>query len=186
MNFDFPGYKIKFIQRDVCRNECGGHLSTFIYKFFSPVTGYKYIMRVEHYELETFAIKFYCQKHSSHDYKYSITTNKGDLGNIMATCLSAVEEILALFPDASFVFLGAPSYDKRSKTIENKVPTQRFKIYRYIASKLIGRVTFEHFEYEAASSYSLINRRCEDVPSKERMMVKMFRFTYPTLRDMQI
>ena len=187
MTFDYPGYPLKFIQRDACREENrGGHLSTFIYKFHSPVTKYRYILRAEEYECEAFAIKFYCQKHSNHDYKYSITTNKGDIGNILVTCLSAIQKILNICPNASFAFVGARSYDKRSKKLENTSPTQRFKIYRYVASKLIGRATFEHFEYEPASSYSLINRNSENIEATERMIVNMFRFTYPNLREVQV
>jgi hypothetical protein len=117
LNFDYPGYELKFIQRDACREEeSGGHLFTFVYKFYSPVTKYRYVLLAEQYECYAFAVKFYCQKHSGHKYRYSITTNKGDVGNIMATCLSAVQEILRLFPEASFAFVGAPSYDKKSKS----------------------------------------------------------------------
>lgn len=187
MTFEYPGYNLDFIQRDACRGEDqGGHLFTFIYKFFSPVTNYKYIVRAEQYECDAFAIKFYCQKHSGHDYKYSITTNKGDLGNIMITCLSVVEKVLEKFPNASFAFVGARSYDKKSKTIESRMPTQRFVIYKYIVSKLIGQATFEHFVYDGASSYALVNKGCGNVEITERMISNMFRFTYPNLRELQM
>lgn len=74
---------------------------------------------------------------------------------------------------------------KGQKSSKAEAP-QRFKIYRYVASKLIGRATFEHFEYELASSYSLINRNSENIEATERMIVNMFRFTYPNLREVQV
>lgn len=79
MTFDYNGYDLKFIQCDKCNDE-SKHLYTKIYKFFSPITHYSYIIRAEYHELDVYAIKFYCKQFRHSDFKYSKIVNKGDFG----------------------------------------------------------------------------------------------------------
>ncbi|MGN6530349.1 MAG: hypothetical protein ACTHK0_01170, partial [Ginsengibacter sp.] len=63
----------------------GAHLFSFIYKFYSPVTKYFYILHADYHEGDFFAVKFYCKKDRHSDFKYSKIINKGDVGNILMT-----------------------------------------------------------------------------------------------------
>lgn len=177
MEFNFPGYPVKFIQRQRCKDG-SAHLFTLIYKFFSPVTRYHYIIRAEYHKEDVFAIKFYCKKDRRSDTKYSKIINKGDLGNIFNTCINLLPEILSLYPTVSFAILGARSYDPMSDKVEQSTNTQRFRIYKYIATRKFGHITFAHFEYTDISGYMLVNRSSGNVENREREIAKMFARTY--------
>ena len=75
MEFDFPGYPVKFIQRQRCKDP-SAHLFTLIYKFYSPVTKYHYVIRAEYHEEDVFAMKFYCKKDRKSDTKYAKIINR--------------------------------------------------------------------------------------------------------------
>jgi len=182
LTFDYPGYQLKFIQKDACR-DTSKHLFTLIYKFFSPVTKYHYIIKADYHEGDIFAVKFYCKKDRRSNYKYSKTVNRGDLGNIMISCFSVLPRIMQFYPNASFAFIGAPSVDLKTKNKEKRPFTKRFAVYRYIASTIIGTKTFEHIEYEKVSGYMLINKLNEDIPGKETEFTSMFIETYSSLYE---
>lgn len=177
MEFNFPGYPVKFIQRQRSKDD-SAHLFTLIYKFFSPKTKYHYIIRAEYHNEDVFAIKFYCKKDRKSEIKYSKIINKGDLGNIFISCINILPEIVNRYPSASFVIHGARSYDPRSDKVEHSTNTQRFRIYKYLANEKIGHETFAHFEYEDISGYMLVNRSSGDIMERERLIAKMLASTY--------
>lgn len=96
--------------------------------------------------------------HRKSDYKYSLITNRGDVGNLLVTCLKCVPLLLEKYPSASFGFVGSRTYDKISRKMEGYSNTQRFKIYRAFVLKKIGTDLFQHFEYDEVSGYLLINQ----------------------------
>lgn len=177
MEFNFPGYPAKFIQRQRCKDG-SAHLFTLIYKFFSPVTKYHYVIRAEYHVEDVFSIKFYCKKDRKSETKYSKIINKGDLGNIFTTCINLIPELLNQYPEVSFAILGARSYDSLSQKVEHPINTQRFRIYRYIATQKFGHITFAHFEYVDISGYMLVNRSSGDILRRERAIAEMFARTY--------
>lgn len=166
MTFDYPGYPLNFIQKRVC-NDNSAHLFTIIYKFYSPITKYNYIINADYHEEDVFAIKFYCSKDKRSKYKYNKIVNKGDIGNIFITCAKTVPLLLKEYPNASFGFCGARSVDSRSRKAENYSNNQRFRIYKNIVSLKFGTKTFTHYEYERISSYLLINNN-SDIKSSEK------------------
>ena len=113
------------------------------------------------------AIKFYVKQHSKSDLKYSLITNKGDIGNILITCAKVVPLLLREYPNASFGFLASRSIDPESKKVEGYYKNQRFKTYVYLCLKKFGSQTFEHIAYEKISSYLLVNKKCGDVEKRE-------------------
>jgi hypothetical protein len=184
LTFDYPGYSLKFVQKKPC-NDNSAHLFTLIYKFYSPVTRYHYILHADYYEENVFALKFYAKKDKHSDYKYSRLTNKGDLGNILITCLKAIPLILQDYPDVSFGFIGSRTIDQASRTVEDFQNNQRFRVYRRIVEQKIGFQTFAHFVYEAVSGYLLINKtHHHDIESREKAITKMFSDTYQDLPDL--
>lgn len=184
MTFDFPGYELKFIQKEVCKDDTA-HLCTYVYKFYSDVTRYFYIIRAEYHAEDVFAIKFYCKKDRGSEYKYSKITNKGDVGNILITCAKIIPIILQLHPTASFGFVGARTLDRLSGKVENYNNNQRFRVYSKIVARKFGTTTFEHIEYAEISGYLLVNRRTgTDVTIKESAIRRMFTKVYNCLPDL--
>lgn len=156
---------------------------TLIFKFYSPVTRYAYVLRAEYHQEQVFALKFYAQKDSKSDYKYSRIINRGDVFNILITCLKSVQIILKDYPEASFGFIGARTIDPVANRAEDYENTQRFRVYSQIVENTIGDQTFEHFTYEAVSGYLLVNRSAGNIEDKERLVKQMFILTYNNLLD---
>ena len=167
MIFNYSGYDLNFIQNKPCRDS-SSHLFTSVFKFYSPVTRYFYILNADYHQEDVFGIKFYAKKDSHSDFKYNKIINKGDLGNILVTCARVVPILLQKYPTASFGLIGSRTVDDNSKKVENYSNNQRFKIYKYLISTKFGIQTFEHFEYQAISGYLLVNKKNNDIPQKER------------------
>lgn len=168
----------------MCKDE-SSHLHTHIFKFFSPKTKYHYIVRAEYHVEEVFAIKFYCKKDKRSDIKYSKIVNKGDLGNIVISCLKVIPILLQEYPTASFGFIGARSYDSSGDLVEPISKTQRFTIWSDVVKKKIGQVTFSHFEFPEASGYLLLNRRSKiNEDEGIRAIKRMFIDTYSDFPDL--
>ncbi len=184
MTFDtYLGYDLDFIQKRNCKDG-SAHLFSLIYKFYSPITHLHYVLTADYHEEDVFAVKFYAQMHRKSGFKYSLIVNKGDIGNILMTCLKVIPIILKKYPNASFGFIGSRSYDRKSKTLENYEKTQRFRVYKHIVVQTIGNETFQHYQYEDLSGYLLINRNNElSMAMKERAIAKMFATTYNNLQD---
>jgi hypothetical protein len=183
LSFDYLGYDLHFIQKEGCK-DTSAHKFTYIYKFHSPITRYYYILRADYHQEDVFAVKFYCKKDKRSEYKYSKIVNKGDVGNILITCVKAIPLILEKFPTASFGFIGARSLDKASGKVESYNNTQRFRIYKEIVQQKIGSVTFQHIEYKEVSGYLLINKHAGvNTKVKETAIRQMFAETYNNLMD---
>ncbi len=181
MIFDFPGYTLTFIQKETSKDDTA-HQYTYIFKFYSPVTRYSYIVRAEYHSEDIFGVKFYCKKDRRSDYKYSKLTNRGDVGNILISCAKVVPFILDKHPTASFGFLGARTIDSASGKVEGNKNNQRFRIYKKVVGYKFGTITFEHIEYPEISGYLLINRNSGvDVVAKEIAVRRMFTETYNNL-----
>jgi hypothetical protein len=130
-----------------------------------------------------FALKFYAQKDSKSDFKYSNSINRGDVFNILITCLNAIPIILDDYPGASFGFIGARTIDQVSKRVEDYEKTQRFRVYSQLVADMIGDKSFAHFTYEKVSGYLLINKDLPGVKRKENLIKRMFTTTYINLLD---
>ncbi len=130
-----------------------------------------------------FALKFYVKVHRRSDFKYSKITNRGDIGNILITCIKAIPLLLKKYPTASFGFAASRTIDMSAKRVEGIVNNQRFKAYRYVIARKIGTQTFVHFAYEQISSYLLVNKQCQQIDVKERALIKMLSETYTDLSD---
>ncbi len=181
MNFNYPGYELKFVQKKNIKDG-SDHLFSYIYKFYSPKTKLNYVLLADCHTHDFFSIKFYPKCYKKTDKKYSLITNKGDIGNVLITCLNLIPILLAEHPTGSFGFAGARTYDRASKTIEPLESNQRYNTYTYIAQRRIGTFTFEHFEYPEISGYMLINKSCSlGITEQERVIREMLGNTYNEL-----
>ena len=183
MNFDYRGYPLRFVQKERC-NDGTAHKFTLVYTFFSPVTKYKYVVRADYHEEDVFAVKFYCKKDKRSDFKYSKVINRGDVGNILISCLLVIPVILKQYPTASFSFIGAPTLDSSSEKLERAVQNQRYRIYAFVAAKRIGTLLFSHKKYPHISGYLLLNNACENLVQKEAAIKAMFQRTYNNVHDL--
>jgi hypothetical protein len=182
LTFDYPGYDLKFIQRD--RSKDGSdHVSTYIYKFYSPVTKYHYIVRADYHNKDTFAIKFYCKKDRRSDFKYSKIVNRKDVGNIIMSCAKVIPLLLGKYPLASFSFAASRSVDLANRTIEDYKMTQRYILYCYMIRVKFGSVTFEHITYSQISCYLLLNKKSLFLKAN---IEAMFRNTYQNLSEVNL
>lgn len=182
--FNSLGYEPRFVQRQKIKDDTA-HLYSHIYKFHSPVTKLNYVIIADYHNTDSdvFSLKFYAKRDKRLDNKYSININKGDVPNILITCIKVIHILLKENPTASFGVLGARTIEKKTALVENYSFNQRFRVYRKVVPRLIGTQTFEHFEYENVSAYLLINRKKGDITSQETIIKQMFCRTYPKLVD---
>lgn len=181
MDFNYNGYELTFIQKKNIKDG-SDHLFSFIYKFYSPVTKLNYVLIADCHANDFISIKFYPKCYRKSDYKYNLIVNRGDLGNIVITCIKVIPILLGMYPTASFGFAAARTLDRQSRTLEPVERTQRFKLYCYVSQKTIGNATFQHFEYPDISGYILVNRNHEKcVDELEKEIASMLRETYNDL-----
>lgn len=181
-------YDLKFIQKDNCKDG-SDHLFTLIYKFHCSETKLNYIIRAEYHTENVFAVKFYCKKDRSSDFKYNKIINKNNYStviNIFGTCLCLIPEILKFYPDTSFAIMSSRTVDfsNPKKLTESLPKNQRFRVYTKFIQDRIGNVTFTHFEYPSISSYLLINNLEKDIDEKELKIKEMFERTYSYIPDL--
>ena len=185
MNFNYEGYDLKFIQKRPC-NDSSAHIFSLVYKFFSPVTKYFYILHADYHQHDFFAIKFYCKKDRNSEFKYSKIINRGDIGNILMSCVKVIPILLNDYPGASFGFIASRSIDETSQKVESYINNQRFRIYSYLIFRKFGEKTFAHFTYPDFSGYLLVNRKCADINIKEKELVELLSGTYNNLLDINL
>ena len=157
-------YSLELIQRHNPSDISEGYRFCYIFSFWAYSTKYnapfKYIVRAEAHE-DCFAIKYYCSvnKHSKNKY-YRILNlfSASETKQIMQVCASVIPLILKWHPNASFAFMGSQTFDK-NEFIENRINTQRFRIYRELVRRLFGDEIFYICEYIELSSCIFINRK---------------------------
>lgn len=176
------GYDIKEVHYEPC-NDNSEHLLTVVFKFKSLENKFNYIIRAEFHKEKVFAIKFYPQYLSKSDYRYRLITNRGDLVNILVTTAKVAPFLLKRYPDVSFCFAGARSFDRKSKRVEDYRKNQRFTLYSHFVKQLIGNKTFTHYSFEEVSGYMLINNKEKDVELKKKKIATIMKSCYNDLHN---
>ena len=156
-----------------------------MYKFFSEKTRLHYIIYADYHQFDFIALKFYAKKDRKSSRKYSNIINKGDVGNILTTCAKCIPELLKIYPNASFGFVGARTIDVETDKIEGYKTNQRYRVYKYHIPQLIGNKTFLHKSFPNASAYALINKN-NDVTTLEEKIKNMICDTYPDLLNFNL
>lgn len=176
------GYNLTFVQKRECKDDTK-HLYTLIYSFYSPITTHKYVVLAQYYSCDVFAVKFYSKRHKKSERKYSIVTNCGDIFKIIQTCIDLVVKLINDNPRSSFGFIASRTIDK-SKRVEPIENNQRYLVYkRYFAR--IGSEIFDHFEFDNASAYLLINKKSStQTTDLKNSITNMFKETYPDLLEL--
>ncbi len=169
-------YPINFIQK-ASSKENDAFDFCWIYSFYTePTDGcqrLKYIIRAEAHD-DVFAIKFYAARDKGLDDKYNrimgVHSYKGAL-RIFLTCASLIPVLSQKFPDASYIVNGARTINHLKK-VEDENETQRFRIYRALALKIIGKQHFKHYQFKEISSYLLVKRKPGVEVEEEKQRIK--------------
>lgn len=143
-------YKFSFIQKD--KGDSKGLLSILLYRFKSTKSNLVYIVKVEEYEHNIYAVKFYQKSHSLSKNRYRIMTNTNEPRRIINTCINIMLTIYQENKKASFGFIGANGLD------EDVCYTKRYRVYSKIVATYFSDEHFYHKENIEKSAYMLINK----------------------------
>lgn len=142
-------YPFYFIQID--KGDSSSLLHILLYRFKSTKSNLVYIVRVEEYKYNIYAVKFYQKSHSLSKDKYRIMTNTNEPRRIINTCINIMLTIYQKNKKASFGFIGANGFD------EDISYTKRYRVYSKIIATYFSDKHFYHKENIEKSAYMLIN-----------------------------
>jgi hypothetical protein len=136
---------------------------THIYVFHTPRAnsrgkGDKYVVNIEEYKNNVFIMKFFKQKHSDSNKRYSILTNEFIARKIIMTCVNIGIEMLQKNNLASFGFLGMPTLEEIKRPTNKTLNTKRYRVYQKFASFFFKEENFEHNYDVKTSAYFMLNR----------------------------
>ena len=170
------GYPYRFVMYESSSDDY--IVRTGIYSFRSTKSKLTYIVRVEHYRMDIYIIKFYVKNNRYSPYKYNLLTNTFEPRRIINTCIQILMDIFTAHPEASFGFIGA------NRLGEAEANTKRYKVYKRIVTTYMGAETFYHHYNEEKSAYILVNKRkLKEAPGLIQEIEKFFMEIYPTLMD---
>jgi hypothetical protein len=135
------------------------HLTVYSFR----TNSYPYLVEVERYPHNIYALKFYRRIHKGNKEKFNLLSNEGKCSCIVATCFSIFLDIHKKNPLASFGFVGSNTIDRAKGNIEPQNQTKRFKVYRRAVFNCFGEETFSHFEDAESSVYLAISNKNESV-----------------------
>jgi hypothetical protein len=144
---------------------------------FKDKTKLRYIVDVELYCHNLYALKFYVQKHQQSPLKFCKMTNRKCARSIIHTCIQIGIDLWEKDKLASFCFIGAPTIEEYSDNGYNN--TKRFRAYGRSARFLLSPDTFDHNQNVEKSSYFLINKKAKEAnPDIMNDILKMFENNY--------
>jgi len=163
------GIKIKADEYDCCKYK-------LLYKFRSTATHQTYLVWVEAYEHNVFAIKFHLKADSQSKFKYNRLTGLGEARPIIFTCIDIMLDVYRKNPCSSFGFVGARIIAK-DKEEQKNVPTKRFKVYKRVMATYFSEELFTHIFSEEKSTYIMIRKsEIEKTPDlKDRIVAEFSR-----------
>ena len=128
-----------------------GHIRDLLYHFKSTKSNLIYIVLVEQYKYDVFAVKFYPKKWRNSKNKYRLLTKTYEPRRIINTCINIMLSIYDKNKNASFGFVGA------NRIGESIKETKRYKVYSTIIATYFSDQLFYHKENKDKSAYLLIN-----------------------------
>lgn len=131
-----------------------GLLQVKLYRFKSTKSKITYIVRVEKYMYNIYAVKFYPKKYKDSKNKYRIATNTFEPRRIINTCINIMLSIYKEDTMASFGFIGANGLNENSTNC-----TKRYRVYSKIMATYFSSERFYHKENKEKSAYMLINKK---------------------------
>ena len=170
------GYPYRFVMNESSFEDY--LIETSIYTFRSAKSNLVYLVRVEHYKMDIYIIKFYLKSNRNSPYKYNLLTNTFEPRRIINTCINILMDIYQKHPDASFGFIGA------NRIGESEANTKRYRIYKKIVTTYFTDIYFYHHYNTEKSAYILINKlKLKENPSLVGEIEQFFIDIYPSLED---
>ncbi|RQE06516.1 hypothetical protein D2S45_03220 [Prevotella intermedia] len=151
MNPDTNPYSFYHIKNENIKEN--GHIRNRLYRFKSKKSNLWYIVLVEEYEHNVFAVKFYPKMWRLSKYKYQMLTGTNEPRRIINTCINIMISIYNENPKASFGFIGV------NRKNEKPNETKRYKVYSTIIATYFNDKYFLHKENKEKSAYLLINNQ---------------------------
>lgn len=152
-------------------------LKKSLYEFDSPKTGETYMVWVEEYEHDFYAIKFHLRRDKNNKNKYSVMTNLHEALPVLNTCMEIMALIAKKNELSSFGFIGA---NMAGESVEN---TKRYRIYSRLAATYVSEELFEHHINVRKSAYILVRKKTlEKDPDLIDVVNRKFIEMYPSLQ----
>lgn len=151
MNTDTNSYSFYFIKNEYINKD--GHIKNRLYRFTSTKSKICYIVLVEEYEHNVFAVKFYPKAWRWSKHKYQMLTGTYEPRRIINTCINIMLTIYRENTNASFGFIGVNSKN------EGPNETKRYKVYSTLIATYFSDKYFLHMENKEKSAYLLINHQ---------------------------
>jgi hypothetical protein len=133
--------------------------------------GKRYVVQVEEYPYNTYAIKFYPKSLENSRNKYRVLMNDFDAPRIIRTCVQIMVDFYQRDPLASFAFTGTRT--EKEETDENTI---KYRVYKQVMVNFFPPSKFTHAENNKYSAYMLINRdtHIEDLEIKIKEMFERY------------
>ncbi len=141
----------------------------------------RYVVIVEEYELDVFAIKFFPAHKKNQPNRYSLILNDFDFPPIIRTCINIMQSFLVENLLASFAYVGANSIT--NSFTESKANTKRYRIYEYVMDAFLNPEIFKRFFSTKNSAVLLVNNKNTDYDSHADKIIVMFTDLYNELDD---
>lgn len=97
-----------------------------------------YIVRVERYKYDVYAVKFYQKSHQLSKNKYRLMTNTNEPRRIINTCVNIMLSIYEANKNASFGFIGSNGIG------ESVCCTKRYRVYSRLMATYFSEKLFYH------------------------------------------
>lgn len=170
------GYPYRFVMNEPSHDDY--IICTSIYTFRSTKSNLVYLVRVEHYKMDIYIIKFYLKSNQNSPHKYNLLTNTFEPRRIINTCIRILLDIYQQDSQASFGFIGA------NRIGENEDNTKRYRVYKKIVTTYFTDIYFYHHYNVDKSAYILINKKkLKENPALIQEIEQFFIDIYPSLED---
>jgi hypothetical protein len=156
------GYR--FVKSSRSRRNEGALINEHLFAFNNK-SGRRYMVQVDEFKHNFYAIKFYPKELRSSPKRFSTHTGDFDMARIVRTCVDVMVSIYRKDPLASFGFIGSPSEG------EQMASTTRFRIYAYVMANFFPPEKFQHAEDRGKSIYAIFNRSNGDSQLIEKVEV---------------
>lgn len=135
----------------------------------------RYLVIVEEYNYQCFAVKFCLQEHKNYHDRFSRLSNQNECSRVITTIIKIIKDIHDKNPFANFVFIGAQAANEKSYN-----QTKRFRLYIKILERVITPVFFER-RYNPNNSTCIFLSRNNNDKNIPKLIETMFRKYYPEL-----
>ena len=152
-----------------CEYPEGEHFEKLHMFTFRGYKNERYIVLVEQYPLDIFALKFYLHKHRYSKKKYQLLSGLHDAPRIIRTCIEIFLHFLKENGEASLGFVGSNLVD------ENMQETKRYRIYSRVMQNFFSPFKFEHRFFPEKSVYLILNKS-KDMDMLTQEAVKILDF----------